>query len=445
MNLQQIHQFVLQHAPMGYALHRILCNDRGIPVDYEFIDVNQAFRELTGALDRDIVGKRVSEVFPGILQDTFDWVAYYGEIALGGVPSRTERYSEACGRWYQVDAFSPESEFFVVLFTDISAHVQKNLALQASENRYRALIDTAPICVMVANIETQEITYANPMMLEIFGYSSSELVGMKVLDFHPVEHHAMALQEFGAVIMGLQRQTADLPCLRKDGSRFLASIAAIKTEIDGIPSVVGFIRDVTERRKTEDALKAERDLFIGGPIVVFIWNHREGWPLGFVSENAVQVLGYAPEFFLEKPHRYLELMHPEDRGRIVREVESALTGNALYYEQEYRLLCSDGEYHWLYDFTVPRRNEAGMVTDFHGYVMDITESRRNRESLKRQLAAEKLIAEVSTSLIDVSARSIDFKIEKALQQLGTFFGVDRAYIFQFSEDLSTMKPANCCQ
>jgi PAS domain S-box-containing protein len=100
----------------GFALHKILCDDAGVPNDYRFLDANPAFFDLTG-LPRDIIGRTVREVMP----ETEDfWVEAYGRVATTGEPIEIERYSAALGRHFEVRAFSPHSGQFATLFLDVS-------------------------------------------------------------------------------------------------------------------------------------------------------------------------------------------------------------------------------------------------------------------------------------------------------------------------------------
>lgn len=104
---------ILKQVPFGIAYHKIVLNNEGIPEDYIFLDANPAFEEMTGLKRGDIVGKKVTEVLPGIKEDTFDWIKFYGQIALNGGKEEFTRYSNVLKRWYKITAFSPEKEYFV--------------------------------------------------------------------------------------------------------------------------------------------------------------------------------------------------------------------------------------------------------------------------------------------------------------------------------------------
>jgi PAS domain S-box-containing protein len=104
----------------GFAYHRIVLDANGRPCDYVFLELNAAFERLTGLEGRDVRGRRVTEVLPGIEADPADWIGRYGRVALTGEPLRFESYAEPLGKWYAVSAFSPHKGYFAASFSDIT-------------------------------------------------------------------------------------------------------------------------------------------------------------------------------------------------------------------------------------------------------------------------------------------------------------------------------------
>ena len=117
---------IFQNSPFGYALHKIVMDETGKPIDYEFIEVNKAFEKLTGVKGSDIVGKNVTEAIPGIEKGEFDWISFCGKVALEETEDSFEQFSEPLGKHYSVQVYSPQKGYFVTIFTNISA--QKSIS-----------------------------------------------------------------------------------------------------------------------------------------------------------------------------------------------------------------------------------------------------------------------------------------------------------------------------
>jgi two-component system, cell cycle sensor histidine kinase and response regulator CckA len=101
----------------GCAVHEIICNEAGEPVDYRFLRVNPAFERLTGLAAANVVGKTIREVQPDI--EPF-WIETYGRVALTGEATEFEHYSEALQRHYRVSAYRPAPGQFAAVFNDVT-------------------------------------------------------------------------------------------------------------------------------------------------------------------------------------------------------------------------------------------------------------------------------------------------------------------------------------
>jgi PAS domain S-box-containing protein len=122
----------------GFALHEIVLNDKGKPVDYIFLEVNSAFEHLTGLKRENMIGEKVTEVLPGIETDPADWIGKYGEVTLTGREIRIEQYSQPLEKWYSVLAFNPRKGQFATIFEDITERKKAEEALAQYATRLEA-------------------------------------------------------------------------------------------------------------------------------------------------------------------------------------------------------------------------------------------------------------------------------------------------------------------
>jgi PAS domain S-box-containing protein len=101
----------------GFALHEIILDGKGRPIDYRFIEINPAFEKLTGLKRKDIINKVKTQVLP---DDDPKWIEIYGKVALSGKPVHFENYSPALKRYFDVISYRPSINQFAVIFTDIT-------------------------------------------------------------------------------------------------------------------------------------------------------------------------------------------------------------------------------------------------------------------------------------------------------------------------------------
>ncbi len=114
----------------GYAYCRMV-HDNGEPSDFVYLGVNHAFERFTGL--KDVVGKRVSEVIPGIQASGRELIRTYGRVASTGQPERFETYVEAMGIWFLVSVYSPAKDHFVAVFDNITERKQAEEELKVAK------------------------------------------------------------------------------------------------------------------------------------------------------------------------------------------------------------------------------------------------------------------------------------------------------------------------
>lgn len=123
----------------GYAYHQMIFDSSGEPIDYVFLEVNDAWENLTGLKRTDVIGKKVTQVVPNIKDDPVKWIEKFGNVAKNGQPLLLENYSMSLKKWFRVLVFSPKKGYFSLNFEDITD--QKNLedeiktTLKASQKR----------------------------------------------------------------------------------------------------------------------------------------------------------------------------------------------------------------------------------------------------------------------------------------------------------------------
>jgi diguanylate cyclase (GGDEF)-like protein len=104
----------------GFAYCKMLYDEQDSPVDFVYLDVNAAFKQLTGLID--VVGKKVTEVIPGIKELNPELFESYGRVALTGKPEKFEIDFKPLAKSLSISVYSPAKEYFVAVFDDITEH-----------------------------------------------------------------------------------------------------------------------------------------------------------------------------------------------------------------------------------------------------------------------------------------------------------------------------------
>jgi PAS domain S-box-containing protein len=286
----------------GFALHRIVVNEEGQPVDYEFLDVNPAFEQQTGLRKEDIQFKRVREIIPDI--EAY-WINTYGEIALTGKSIKYENFAAPLNKWFSVSAFSPEDGQFATISIDITEQKNSSNVIIESEERFRSLFDNMAQGVVYHNANG-EIILANEAAKSILGLSRTEMMGKTSTDpqwksihedgseYPPEYHPAVLAQKTGKVIsnsiMGVYNTIKQ--------NYVWININAVPQFRPGEQSpyqtFVTF-EDITARKNAEDILKQQLD-------ELRRWNEvvlgREGRVLELKNEinELLEKLGKPPRY-----------------------------------------------------------------------------------------------------------------------------------------------------
>jgi two-component system cell cycle sensor histidine kinase/response regulator CckA len=101
----------------GFALHEVVYDETGKPVDYRFLDVNPAFEKSTGYHRSLVTGKTIHELMP---DSELRWIDEFGRTALTGEPRHFEKYSEKWGRHFEVNTYSPQPGQLAAIFVDLT-------------------------------------------------------------------------------------------------------------------------------------------------------------------------------------------------------------------------------------------------------------------------------------------------------------------------------------
>jgi len=398
----------------GFCVIEVLFDDANNPLDYRFLDVNRAFETQTGI--RNAVGRRMREIAPAHEEH---WFQIYGQIALTGESRRFESRALALGRFYDVYAFRlgrPERRHVAILFNDITKRKGAEEALRRSELQYRGLIQHMPDGV-VAHRDGR-IVYANDAFVRLLGYDGKEpLIDRSIFELlHPDDRAAVADRIRAVLETGLPAPPREFRMIGHDGSVRSVETVKILSEFEGQASIVVIARDLTVRKRAEEALRAvsaelRQTLLIAGTGLTHC--SRD---LRYLSANPAygQWVGLPLDQIVGRP--MVEVMGQAAFEIIRPRVERVLNGERVEFEDE---LPIAGERKSLQGVYTPDQDASGNVVGWVASITDITERKRIEKELKAANAfLDAIIEHIPIVLFLKDAKSLRYvRVNRAGEDL----------------------------
>jgi PAS domain S-box-containing protein len=390
----------------AFALHEIILDEKGQPVDYRFLEINQAFESMTGLQFEQVIDKTAREVLPGLENQ---WIQRYGEVALTGQEAYFEDYNHNLDRWFRIYSYSPKKYYFVAQFVDITEQKKAQAAIEESEEKYRGLFENM----------AQGVTYQNAVGEVI----SMNAAAKKILNVEQIQ------------LRSTQAIDANIKAVHEDGTEFLASdhpsMQALRTgkpvenvimgihnsltnnckwiKVSAIPrfhqgqprpyQVVVTFEDVTSIKQAELILRQSEEVFrynfdqspIGAAIVSPDFHFMR------VNEEFSRMSEYTPQELTLMSFK--DLTHPDDVGKDVRMLQELTEGKIPVYNADKRYITKSGKIIWANISVNVVKDNSGKVLYYMPRIVDISERKLIEEKLKEANQVFSIVANTSPALV----------------------------------------------
>ena len=170
---------LFNNGPIGVAYHSMIYDESGSPVDYLFIDANDNYLELTGVDPR---GKTVTQAFPGIEKDPFNWIGVFGRVAKTGETVHIQQHLQSNDRWYDVVGYQYKPDHFVASFVEITDQKIAENALRESNDKILGIVNSVPGYVAFVNADTLVYEFVNQAFEKSFDMPRDKIIGSYVKD-----------------------------------------------------------------------------------------------------------------------------------------------------------------------------------------------------------------------------------------------------------------------
>ena len=257
--------------------------------------------------------------------------------------------------------------------------------LRESEERYHQLFESESDAVLIVDTETLKIEDANQAALQLFGYSKKQFLDLILMDIsaekQKTEKNARLLREDGSAL----KQVPLRYLVKKDGSIFPAEISTGTFVSGGRQKIIGAIRDITARHRSEEELKKTKQrlqhVLTSSPAIIYTCNPSGECATTFMSTNVKSELGYNSEDFVNDPHFWIDHIHPEDVV-YVKDAFSKLMARGSHV-LEYRFKHKNGSYRWMRDELRLLCDADGKTVEVVGSWTDISDMKQAEEALRK--------------------------------------------------------------
>lgn len=306
------------------------------------------------------------------------------EYRVVGLGDGAERWVEAHGRTLFEGGRAVR---FIGTVLDVTEKKRAGEALKRSEERYRAVIEQSTEGIYLLDADSRRLIETNQAFERMFGYTAEELRGMEIYDLvahsrENVDANVWRTLELGRVLIGERSYK------RKDGTVVEVEIGASTISYDGQRAICATVRDITARKRAEEALRRSEERFrslvrYASDIIVILDGDGE---ILYESPAVERVLGFTVEERVGT--NAFDYLHPEDREPVARRFAELARQPGRRISAEYRVRDKGGDWRFFEAVGVNLLRDPvirGIVVNLR----DVTERRRTEQALEEIREAER--------------------------------------------------------
>ena len=330
-------------------------------------------------------------------------VARVNALAHPGVPQRFEhRVRGRYDHWMLVEANftnhfdDPDIGALTYIGRDVSERKWAEQALRDSEERYRFLFKLSPDAVFVH--WNNAVLYTNDAAVRLFrAESERDLVGRNWHDLVAPEDWPKTEQRTARLVGGGEAylQPAEMHYRALDGQVIEVEAAGARIVVDGKPAIMSVVRDISERKRAEAALRESearlQAIIEHAPHGIAIVSTKGRYTM--VNPAQCRILGYSETELIGKSFR--DFTHSDDADLNEEMALEMIQGRTDHFTLEKRYLRKDGQTIWVVLSVSAVRDENGALRYFIGLLQDITERKRMEQALRESEARYRFLFESS--------------------------------------------------
>ena len=389
-----------------------------------FVYVSPSYEAVLGYQISELVGRPIfSLVHPDDLEHILTVIAAgYEELPTHTV-SAIFRMAHQDGRWLWFESvgriiFDPDGQPNGAVFNtrDITDRKAAEEARAESENRLRLVADSLPVLIAFMDRD-QRYRLVNKMYEKWFGQPAESIIGLKVPDVMGEGPYSRIKPYIEEALAGRSvSYQGDMPTVGGGVRKFFARNIPNRSEDGSLDGYFVMVEDITERLKSEEALKESEKKYreLVENIDQGLFRLDLSGQLTYLSPGVTKILGYDPEMLIGI--NFSEVIHPDDLERVTEEFGQALTNQG--FPSEYRVRRASGDYRWIQSNS-RAIFDGDQVVGIQGIFSDVTPRHESERALRESEERYRTVVEESFDGIMVhDGEFIIFANRRAHQMLG---------------------------
>lgn len=381
---------LIRQLPLAYALHKVVLDDQNKPVDYIYLDVNDAYVSLTKHQKKsEILHHRLTELLPDLGESGFDWVEFFGQVALNGEKSECVQYNAYQKKWYKVTAYSPRKGYFVSLFLDVTSEISSMHLLEKQNGEIAGLMSDLEVIFNSTQdsmfmVEYDGVDYhyvrCNRAFMQTTGYGQ-DILGKTPFELFGEESGKILYKRYSHCFESGESASYESNLRFPAGRQIWLTSLNPVLENGKVKYLVGSSKNITDYKKLEkerDILSERMNSMFSQHLAMMLIVDPQSGRILDANPSACNFYGYTHEELVSMRVQDINMLYEEDirTGR-----QLAYTRKQGYFLYPHRL--KNGEIRMVDVYSSPVT--ADHTTVLFSVVFDVT----GRETMKEELYRER--------------------------------------------------------